>query len=108
MQVVGLISKSSSLTWLVVMLAVDWDLSWNCWPEREHMTPLYCLESLKAWQLGSKGKYPREKEPDESSITSYNLVLEVIWLHFCYILLVYIAIEVRLASGGGNIDFTSQ
>lgn len=78
-------------------------VGWNCWPEHEHMTPLCCLDSVTAWQLGSKSKHPREKKPNESSTTFYNLILEVTWLSFCYILLIQIAIEIHLVSGGGNI-----
>lgn len=83
-------------------------VGWNCLPEHEHMTPLCCLDSITAWQLGSKSKHPREKKPDESSTTFYNLILEVTWLNFCYILLIQIAIEIHLVSGGGNIDHLSM
>lgn len=52
------ISKSSSLTCLLVMQTVSWDFSGEWQLGHLHMSTLFCLSFLTTWWLDSKHEYP--------------------------------------------------
>ena len=77
----GVILKSSSLTYLVVVLGASWDLCRGALPkESPHVGPLGGLGFFRAW-LCPKSKHPK-REPGGGCIAFYGLVLEGMWHYF--------------------------